>query len=122
MKLNEKQDVIMMKDNVGDTPLHCVARSNKLEICKELLGITDNITDSLSSFPVIRMMEEKNARGQTALLVACEMGYIEIVKCFWNAVNKIRKPGELKRDDDRKSCLHLAAAKGKHISKLKDIK
>jgi ankyrin repeat protein len=110
----------MIKDNVGNTPLHCAARSNQLQICKDLFGITNYTTD-LSSSSVINIVDEKNALGQTAVHVACEMGHKDIVEYFWKATNKNRKTGVFKRDDDRRSCLHVAAAKGKYIRSMSVI-
>jgi len=112
------ENVMMIKDNAGNTPLHCAARSNQLEICKQFLGITDNKTVRSTSLLVINMINEKNSLGQTPVLIACEMGYKEIVAYFWDAIKENRKAEIFKRDDDRRSCLHLAAAKGKHLIKL----
>lgn len=116
MTHNEKRNIMMITDISGNIPLHCAARSNQLEICKELLGVIDRMTTSSNSPPVISMIDLKNTFGQTAALIASEMGHKDIVTYFWEVTNKDPKAGLYKRDDDRKSCLHLAAAKGKYIT------
>ncbi|CAF4235355.1 unnamed protein product, partial [Rotaria sordida] len=111
----DKKDVMMIRDNADNTPLHTAVCSNQLAICEELVGVTnDNTTPSASK----NIIGKKNALGQTAIHVACKMGHIAIVKYFWEVTGEDPK-GELsRRDDDRQSCLHLAAAESKSIDNL----
>jgi hypothetical protein len=46
------------------------------------------------------------------------MGHDKIVEYFWNATGNDRNNVLFKRDDDGKTCLHLAAAKG-HLNVVK---
>lgn len=117
--LNERKDLIILEDNAGNTPLHCAARSNQFKICKELLIITDEMKNL--SISVIDIINKRNSLGQTAAHVACEMGHKDIVEFFWEITNKDRTTGLFKRDDDRKSCLHVAAAKGNFLHEYKLI-
>ena len=108
----------MIKDNLGNTPLHCAARSNQLEFCQRLLNVPENKTELSSSSAMLRIINDKNALGQTAILVAADTGHVKIVEYFWNVTGKDGKNGLFKRDDDGRTCLHLAAAKG-HLSVVK---
>ncbi len=110
LKSEEIKDVMNIKDNTGNTPLHNAVYSNQLDICEHLLGTKG---EKIERSQVVSLVGEKNARGRTPAHVASEMGFKDIVKCFWEATGKDRKGGLFKRDDDRKSCLHLAAAEGK---------
>ncbi|UJR12614.1 hypothetical protein I4U23_016789 [Adineta vaga] len=116
-RFKNMQRVMMTPDNAGNTPLHTAVCSNQLEICKQLVIIAKYNTKSSA---VINIIDKKNDLGQTAVYVACEKGYEGIVKFFYDMFTKKDSRDNLFKqgDNDRQSCLHLAAANN-HLKVVK---
>ena len=102
-----------MKDSEGNTPLHHAADANHKEICLQLIDMANNGIKSLSLSA--DMIAAKNDLGRTPAHIAAEKGFTDIVKDFWATSKNNRLSGLFRLDDERKSCLHLAAAKGNII-------
>ena len=116
LKFKAMEDVIMCKDTAGNTPLHNAACSGQLDICKQLVPIAN---DNAKLPAANKIIGEKNVLGQTAVHVACKMGHKEIVEYFWKVIQeKDLRNERIRRDDDRQSYLHLAAANSKSIDNL----
>jgi len=105
IKSNELESILKIKDNAGNTPLHNAIYTNESKPPFELSQIRNIIS-------------EKNALGLTAIHIACCMGNEEIVKYFWENNDSQCKQELFRRDNDRRSCLHMAASQG-HLNVVK---
>ncbi|CAF1467011.1 unnamed protein product [Adineta ricciae] len=109
IKLKVPDDMIM-KDSEGNTPLHYATDANLQEMCKQLISMANSGIKSLSLSA--DMIATKNDLGRTPAHIAAEKGFTGILKDFWDASKMSHVSGLFRLDDERKSCLHLAAAKG----------
>jgi ankyrin repeat protein len=122
---NNKATLMRACDSDGNLPLHLAARTNKDEshICKGLINemkqikyleVSSNSTEQDSR--ILHMLSTKNRRGKTAAHEASEQGHVHILKLMWEAISpddqKNRTKGLYTTDNNRFTCLHLAAMKG----------
>jgi ankyrin repeat protein len=122
---NNKATLIMARDSDANLPLHLAARTNKEEsyICEGLInemkkikrsGGSSNSAEQDSS--ILDIFSIKNRLGKTAAHEASEKGHVHILKLMWEAISpdnqKNRMQGLYTTDNNRFTCLHLAAMTG----------
>ncbi len=113
------------RDSDNNLPIHLAARTNKEElyICEGLINEMKKIKSSDGSLntaekdsPILYMLSTKNRLGKTAAHEASEQGHAHILKLMWEAISpddqKNRMKGLYATDNNRFTCLHLAAMKG----------
>lgn len=85
-----------------DTPLHSTARAGNLAVVKEILSGTND--DELKD-----LLSKQNQAGETALFVAAEYGYVDVVHemimCYDAATAGIKAKNGY-------DALHIAAKQG----------
>jgi ankyrin repeat protein len=125
LSANNKGMLMQAPDSNGNLPLHLAARTNKEEsyICEELIKEMKQINDSHSSSGgfkqhslILDILSAKNRLDKTAAHEASEQGYGHILKLMWDAISpedqKNRGKGLYTTNNNRFTCLHLAAMKG----------
>jgi ankyrin repeat protein len=125
LSANNKAMLIQAGDSDDNLPLHLAARTNKEEshICEGLINEMKQIKRSDGSLnnakkdsPILHMLSTKNRLGKTAAHEASEKGHVHILKLMWEAISpddqKNRAEGLYKTDNNRFTCLHLAAMNG----------
>jgi ankyrin repeat protein len=122
---NNKGKLMQAPDSNGNLPLHLAARTNKAEsyICEGLIEEMKQIKDSRNSSggskqhsSILDILSTKNRLGKTAAHEASEQGYGHILKLMWKAISpedqKNRGKGLYTTNNNRFTCLHLAAMNG----------
>ncbi|CAF0747482.1 unnamed protein product [Rotaria sp. Silwood1] len=100
--------LLMSTHPLQATPLHDISKTNNVVLCDSMLNSYNG--DKLSLF------QHQNAYGRTIFHEACEYGRLEMVKYLTS--DDLIKDKEIKikllatGDDERRTCLHLAAAEG----------
>lgn len=101
--------ILMSCQPYQSTPLHEITRTANVQFCQFML--------SKYTGDRMKLLEHQNAYGKTVYHQACEHGRLEMIK-FLTSDELI--PERMKKirllaiaDDERQTCLHLAAAGGK---------
>ena len=91
------------------TPLHDLCITNNVQLCRFMLQIYTG--------DKIKLFQHQNSYGRTIYHQACEYGRLEMIQYLTS--NELIKDRQDKikllaiGDDERRTCLHLAAAEGK---------
>ncbi|CAF2588467.1 unnamed protein product [Rotaria sp. Silwood2] len=108
-KLNADDFLILMSTQpLQATPLHEISKTNNVVLCDSMLKNYNG--DKLKLF------QHQNAYGRTIFHEACEYGRLEMIKYLTS--DDLIKDKQIKiqllaiGDDERRTCLHLAAAEG----------
>jgi len=109
-------ELLIKSDVTKNTPFHTCAQKNNVHMCKKLIEYykpknNSNATTEASKESTMWTMTNHNK--MTALHEAIQNGYSEIVKTMRESMDA----GDFKRmahiiDEELRTCLHLAAAKG----------
>jgi ankyrin repeat protein len=118
------------RDSDNNLPLHLAARTNKEEsyICEGLIKEMKQIKRSHNSSSsveqdscILDILSTKNRLGKTAAHEASQQGHAHILKLMWEAISPLNPTNRMKglytTDNNRFTCLHLAAMKGNDKSK-----
>jgi ankyrin repeat protein len=125
LSVNNKATLMMGRDSDENLPLHLAARTNKDEsyISEGLInemkqikrsGGSSNSAEQDSS--TLDIFSIKNRLGKTAAHIASEQGHVHILKLMWDeksaVAQKNQAQGLYATDNNRFTCLHLAAMNG----------
>ena len=117
---NNKAMLMQTPDSDGNLPLHLSARTNKESyICKGLIDEMKQIKRPFNSEEdsvILGILSTKNRLGKTAAHEASEQGNDDILSLMWKAISpkeqNNRAKGLYTTDNNRFTCLHLAALNG----------
>jgi ankyrin repeat protein len=94
------------------TPLHEVCKTNNVELCRLMLSKCMQIK--------FQLFKHHDAYGRTVFHEACDHGRLQMIKYLTSDKLIPNKTDRVKflaiGDDERRTCLHLAAAKGRRDS------
>ena len=109
-QLKSEDFVLLMFDQILQaTPLHEVCKTNNVDLCRLMLSKCMKIKQTL--------FQHQDAYGRTVFHEACDHGRLEMIK-YLTSEELIPKRKDAMDflalgDDERRTCLHLAAAKGR---------
>lgn len=140
----ERLNLFEEQDNAGNLPLHIAAGNNQAYICEEFLKDSKQSIIALrvknnqgktaahvatiatrrrigAELHYVQRYEKKKYRTHKVSTAANSDGDedhdfgLPILKLFWTSSTEDSPHGLFEKDDDRKTCLHLAAENGKLI-------
>ena len=103
---------LMLNQTFQATPLHEISKTNNVQLCRLMLKIYQG--------DQMKLFEHQTSDGKTIYHLACEYGRLEMIEYLTS--NELIKDKQYKiqllaiEEDEKRTCLHLAAANGKSFN------
>ena len=110
----KKRFFMDQRDAMGDTPLHICAQIGNTDMCEKLLELYKTLPRSNPGNTAIWNL--KNYKGWTPFQEAVANNQLDVVKTMLNIIPKTKSRMKMIQviDSEFRTCLHVAAWKGKH--------